>query len=392
MASRREVGVAARTSLLVLAVLAGRAVADGEPDDSVIIGADPGWRIEDVQVRASYFDQRGHGYQSQDGATPGSEFMYMLQPSAVMTVRQNADIVHQVAVPIDAITAASPDAVDAMSSASRRNVAFDLDVRSKYKLTEHDTLTSRVMGHGEEPLGGGLIGLGWQRGLADDNATVTVNGSLGIDGFDDHDHFGDYLGKTARETVNLNVSGSQLLSPTTVIDGSYGVTYQHGTLRTGWNAVPTSDDLLTDEILPRNRTRQAVSVRLAQHVPLTHSTVKAWYRFYHDSFGTDAHTIETNAYQYVVPWLYLRGGYRFHRQDGVDFFTTAIEKPFASNALRTADSDLAPFDAHEWSVQIATVRGRGPFGVWSFSAELLRYTRTNDLRITVGSLAFGRLL
>jgi len=394
MASPREVGVAARTSLAVLALLVGQAAADPEPDDSVIIGADPGWRIEDVQVRGSFFAQHGQGFQSQAGGdSPGSELMYMFQPSTLITVRQNANIVHQVMVPVDAITAASPDAVDAISTASRRNIAFDVDVRSKYKLNEHDTLTSRVMAHGEEPMGGGVIGIGWQRGLADDNASVSVNGSLGIDGFDDHDHFGDFLGKTARETLNANVSASQLLSPTTVVDGSYGVTYQHGTLRTGWNAVPTTDGLLTDEVLPRGRVRQALSARLAQFVPATRTALKAWYRLYHDGFGIDAHTIEASAYQYVASWIYVRGSYRFHHQDGADFFTTAIAKPFDDmTTLRTADSDLAPFDAHEWSVSATTVRGRGPWKLWSFSAELMRYTRSNDLRITVGSLSFGRLL
>ena len=386
----------------MLALLVGQAAADppAEPaqpaaDDAAIIGDDPTWRIEDLQVRASYFDQRGHGFQSQDGieGQPGSEFMYMFSPSALIVLRQNADIVHQVTVPVDAITAASPDAVDAVSTASKRNIAFDLDVRSSYKLTEHDTLTSRVMGHGEEPLGGGLLGVGYQRALADDNATIGVNGSIGIDGFDDHDHFGDFRGKTARETLSASVTASQLLSPTTVLDGSYGVTYQHGTLRTGWNAVPTSDGLLTDEVLPRDRTRHALTARLAQHVPFTHSTVKLWYRFYHDTFGTDAHTVEASAYQYVVPWIYVRGSYRFHRQTGADFFTTAIPKPFdAMTTLRTADSDLAPFDAHEWSVQLTTVRGRGPFKLWSFSAELMRYSRSNDLQIIVGSLAFQRLM
>jgi CO/xanthine dehydrogenase Mo-binding subunit len=40
------------------------------------------------------------------------------------------------------------------------------------------------------------------------------------------------------------------------------VTYQHGTLRTGWNAVPTADGMLTDEVLPRDRVRHAASVRI----------------------------------------------------------------------------------------------------------------------------------
>jgi hypothetical protein len=382
---------------VICAVFAASALrpAHADPSDAEIIGLDPGWQVEDVQLRTSYLDQRGAGFQSQGGAvgTPGSESMYIIQPSAFFTIRQSARVVHTVAIPLDAITAASPDAVDATTSASRRNTAGDFDLRSAIKVSEHDTFTTRVVVHAEEWLGGGTIGAGWRRSFADDNATLAITGSFGADVFDNHDHFGDFLGKTARETTSLNLSASQLLSPTTVIDGSYGVTYQHGTLRTGWNAVPTADGMLTDEVLPRDRVRHAASVRIAQHIPLTRSTIKARYRAYLDDFGLHAHTVDASVYQYLASWLYVRGGYRYHRQTSVDFFTTALPAGFDDvTTLRTADSDLAALHANEVSFQVSTVRDRGPLAKWSVSAELLRYQRSNDLRITAVSFGIGKAL
>jgi hypothetical protein len=38
------------------------------------------------------------------------------------------------------------------------------------------------------------------------------------------------------------------------------------------------------------------------------------------------------------------------------------------------------------------VRDRGPLAKWSVSAELLRYQRSNDLRITAVSFGIGRAL
>jgi len=377
----------------VIAV-AGLQPSYADPSDAEIIGLDPGWRIEDVQLRTTYLDQRGTGFQARGQALgePGSEAMYIIQPSAFLTIRQSARVVHTVAVPLDAITAASPDAVDATTSASRRNVAGDFDLRSAFKVSEHDTFTTRVVAHGEEWIGGGTVGAGWRRSLADDNATISINGSFGLDVFDNHNHFGNYLGKTARETSSLNLGVSQLLSPTTVLDGSYGVTYQHGTLHTGWNAVPTANGLLTDEVLPRDRVRHAASVRIAQHVPVTHSTIKARYRAYLDDFGLRAHTVDASLYQYLASWLYVRGGYRYHRQTSVDFFTTALAAPFAADLLRTSDSDLAALRANEVSFQLATVRDRGPLAKWSVSAEVLRYQRSNDLHITAVSFGIGKAL
>jgi len=389
-----EVGVAVRTrlALLVVAVIGGGARADGDAIDADIIG-DRGWALEDFELRTTYLDQSGTGFQSQDGGTPGGEAMTIIQPSALITVRQSERVVHQLGIPIDAITAASPDAVDATSSASRRNTAGDFDLRSTVKLDDDDTLSTRFVAHAEEWIGGGLVGAGWRRSLADDNATVSVNGTFGLDVFDNHDHFGSFLGKTARATGSINIGASQLLSPTTVIDGSYGATYQRGSLRTGWNAVPVENGSLEDEVFPRGRLRHALTVRVSQHVPVTHSTLKLRYRGYLDSFGLHAHTIEASVYQYIVSWLYVRGSYRFYDQNGVDFFTTSLPLGFDDDAtLRTADSDLAPMHAHEWTVSLATVRGRGPLGKWSASAEVFRYQRSNDLQITAVSLGLGRVL
>jgi hypothetical protein len=391
MASPPEVGVAVRTSLVLTALVVLAGAARAESLDAQIIGRQ-GFRLESIDLRTAYLDQSGSGFQSVAGGQPGSESMWILQPSVLMTIVQSERVTHQLGLPMDFITAASPDAVDATTSASRRNIAGDLDLRTTIKATDTDTVSTRLAVHAEEWIGGGTIGLGWKRSLADDNATVSVNGTFGFDVFDDHDHFGTFLGKTTRSTTSVHVGASQLLSPTTVIDGSYGATYQRGTLRTGWNAVPVMDGTIEDEVFPRGRLRQAVSVRLSQHVPVTHSTAKLRYRGYVDDFGLRAHAIEASVYQYIVKWLYVRGSYRFYDQNGVDFFTTSMPLGFDDSTLRTSDSDLAPLSSNEFTLSLNTVRGRGPLKKWSAAAELFRYQRSNDLQITALALSVGRSL
>ena len=374
----------------MILALAGTAHAD--VGDREIIGEKRGWGFEAIQFRTSYLDQNGRGFQSQEGPLPGSEQMRVVQTSTYLRLRQSEDTVHEITLPFDAITAASPDAVDATTSASRNNLSGDLDIRSSFELSEQGTLTTRFTAHAEEWLGGGTLGAGYKRSLADDNATLAITASYGYDVFDDHDHFGSYLGKTGRSTANLSITGSQLLSPTTVLDGSYGATYQRGSLDTGWNAVPIANGNLTDEEFPRGRLRHALTAGIAQHVPRTRSTVKAKYRFYVDDFGLQAHTIKATVYQYVFGWLYVSGGYRFHDQTGVDFFTTSLMPMFNINVHRTADSDLAPMTAHELVLGVSTVRNRGPLGKWFGSSELFYYDRSNDLRIVALSLSIGRAL
>jgi hypothetical protein len=122
--------------------------------------------------------------------------------------------------------------------------------------------------------------------------------------------------------------------------------------------------------------------------------VKVRYRGYLDTFGLHANSVEGALYQYLgVDWLYARGSYRYYTQNGVDFFTTSLAVGFDDDTtLRTAESDLAPMHANEYSLSLATVRGRGPLGKWSTSAELFRYRRSNDLLITAVSFSLGRLL
>ncbi len=387
-ASPPEVGVAVRTSLALIAVCG---VASADTGDTEIIG-DRGWSLDSAELRTTYLDQTGRGFQSQDDGSPGRETMFIVQPSLFLAVRQSDKITHTVTLPFDAISAASPDAVDATTSASKNNIAGDFDLRTTIKLDGNDTLTTRFLAHAEEWIGGGLIGAGWQRSLADDNATISVNGTFGVDVFDDHNRFGDFLGKASRVTGSVHASGSQLLSPTTVLDGSYGATYQRGELRTGWNAVPVEDGTLENEVFPDGRLRQVLTLRVSQHVPVTRSTAKLGYRGYVDSFGLQAHAIEASVYQYIVNWLYVRGSYRYYDQDGVDFYTEALPLGFTENTDRTADSDLAPLSSHEYSIQLKTVKERGPLKKWSMSAELYRYTRSNSLEITAVSLGLGRVL
>ncbi|MEO8699040.1 MAG: DUF3570 domain-containing protein [Kofleriaceae bacterium] len=369
-----------------MALLAGTAAADE------VILDDPGWTVEQVRLRMSVLDQHGRGFQSQAGPAsgPGSERLWVFTPSAMFSVRQSRQVVHEITIPVDIISAASPDAVDAMSSASRHNESGDLELRSTIQRGDADSFTFQLIGHVEEQLKSRTVGAGWRRSFAEDNAALSVTGTLGYDGFDDVDEHGVFEGAAGRWTYSLNVGFSQLLSPTTVVDAGYGATRQFGDLGNGWSSVPTPAGI-TDERMPTDRLRQAYSVRLAQRIPQTRSTAKLGYRLYLDNFGVTAHTVEATGYQYLASWLYVRGGYRFHRQNGVSFYTELFAgNPSDPDMLRTADSDLAPLSAHEVSLQLVTLTSRAR--PWSVSGELLRYWRSNDLQITAVSLAVTRAL
>lgn len=401
----RGLRLAAATALVVLAALPARAervapppVAPAAPapvDDHAILGDDPedGFAVESVRVLFAFFDQVGRGYQSQAGPEqgPGSEATRIYEPWGQVVLRQSARVRHEITIPVDIVTAASPDALDAVSSASYANEAGGFDVKTSIQTAPDLLVTTRVAFHAEEPMSSFTLGAGFVRSVADDNATWGLSVNFTGDFFDLTNQEGEYLRKTGRFTTNANFTFSQLLSPTTVFDGAYGVTQQNGMIRTAWNAVPIAGLPPTAEALPDVRLRHAFTGRLAQHVPWTRSTLKLWYRYYLDDYGLTAHTVEATAYQYVVRWLYARVAYRFHRQTGVDAFTTQLPGPPEFGTFRTADSDLAPFDAHEVDVALVLLGERAPgwFRGTSLSLGYTHYARDNDLTINAFTLGCG---
>jgi hypothetical protein len=136
-----------------------------------------------------------------------------------------------------------------------------------------------------------------------------------------------------------------------------------------------------------------LSAAVAQHVPLTNSTLKGNYRFYIDSFGITAHSTEVIVYQYLTPWLYLRASGRLHDQTAVDFFDRVAPSSLGPSTPRTADSDLAAFASHEASLALVLYRPRAPLGLRDDDSIDLGYTyyvRSNDLFVHALSLGYLR--
>jgi hypothetical protein len=382
--------------LLLLAAAPGRARADelgGAWGPESIFGAPRPYALESVRTRYTHYDQRGHGYQSQADGSPGSEQLTVDQAQVEIVARQGERLTHTLWVPLDIVSAASPNAidqingVDAISSASRYNEGGTVALATAYRATRATTYGVHGGFHIEEQYRSWDVGASIAHSFADDNALIAASVNQYVDWFDKFDIHGVRLARLGRSTTNLNLGLTQLLSATTVAHVDYGVTLQTGGLGNTWNAVPDErTGGYIDEVLPTFRQRHAFVARLAQWLPWR-GALHGYYRFYVDDWGLLAHTLEHTAYQRLTSWLWLRATYRLYRQNGVSFFRTrgALLDP-----LRTADSDLAPFWAHTVGGAVgADVR------VWrrlrSLHAEVGydRYWRTNDLAAHIVTCGVG---
>ena len=357
------------------------------------------WAVEAASARVAQFDQEGRGIQSQadvvrdaEGVERGREDIDVTQPSLRLEVRQNRRVRHVVDVMVDVVSSASADALDAIATASLWNEAFTVALETQVAITDDDHLSVQGGVHLEEPLKGGFGSVGYRRELAQDNATVDLRSALSVDAFDPLTPQGVDLGHVRRRMVMGSMGLGQLLSPTTRVSASYGLTYQWGVLAQTWNSVPViGEPYRMGELFPGQRLRHALTAGLKQHLPGTGSTLDLGYRWYADDFGMRAHTAHVSVAQWLHRMAYVRLGYRAHRQRAPTFWTAAAPLSVALEKLpRTADSDLASFLAHEVSVKLVFFARRDPTdGLESIYLSMAHYWRPH-LRVTMAAAGYER--
>jgi len=384
-----------------LLVVASATAASADPpqplpaDEAILGRPSDAFHVESVTTRITSFDQNGHGYQSQSGPVlgPGSERTNVLEPQLEILASQGDRLKHRFWVPVDVVSAASPDAIDrtpasadVVSSASRRNIAGQIDWAATYVADAVTGVTMNSGVHLEEPFRSWHAGLGATRSFADGDTVVSGDVSSFFDWFDRFDITGHRHGRADRSTDTASLGITQILTATTVVNVNYGLTLQRGELGNTWNSVPLTTMERGPELLPDERLRHALVFRASQFLPWD-GALRLYYRFYADDWGLVGHAAEGELMQRLSPHVYIGALYRFYTQTGVDFFAT-LANPNA--ALRTADSDLAPLDSHTVGGKVVVDLPVSPsLRAIHIEVGYERYFRTNDLQMNIMTCETG---
>ncbi|MCB9593754.1 MAG: DUF3570 domain-containing protein [Sandaracinaceae bacterium] len=351
--------------------------------------------FEYAGYRFGLFNQRGRGLQSRaanDSAMPGSEDAWIFQSILDFQLRQDRNAVHNVAIPVDVVSAASTDALDAVATASRETESVDVDYLLTLRDTEHTTYQLRMRPHLEEhwhaeSLGGAIL-----HSFADDNAVLRVGAELTLDSFDKIGPAGFHSGPWVhRFAATFHAGISQLLSPTTMVSALYQFTAQFGFLETTYNSVPYEQGGRIEELLPRTRGRHSISGELRQAILETGTYLMLSYRFYGDSFQAYAHSAQATVTQELGD-LWLRGHYRFHYQDAPEFWMAYAPVDLQLWEPRTADSDLETLYAQEIGLNARWFFERqGALTARSSFVQVgyLYYFRSNGLEMHLGTVEIG---
>jgi hypothetical protein len=387
---------ATRILLLLGAAFASVPAAGDEKvfSDAEVLNDRPYVRVERVQTRITAYDQKGAGYQSQAGplSGPGSETLHVLQAQGEFVVHQGERLTHRVWVPVDMVTSASANAIDAyytepdvISTASAQNVASQVEYELEVKSGPDSAWSGGVAFHHEENFLSWLLSLGYTHSLAEDNATLSVAANQVFDWFDAFQLGGYRAGRASRSSTNLNVSLSQLLSATTVVSFGYGYTLQDGQLSNTWNTVPTVEGERVTEVLPGQRSRHALSFGFSQWLPWQ-AALTGSFRLYRDDWNANAESVEGALHQSIGPLVLIGGSVRYHHQGAVSFFTTRAEP---GDLHMTADSDLDAFEAVTVGGDAQLTLPTRRFGRLFLSFGYDHYFRSNELRVNVATWASG---
>ena len=154
-----------------------------------------------------------------------------------------------------------------------------------------------------------------------------------------------------RYTLDFLVGITQALSPEAIVQSNLTWSRGHGYY---------SDPYKVLDARPDSRRIFAWLTRYNQYLPATDSTVRVSYRFLHDSFGVDQHTLELAWVQPLPQRFTLTPGIRYATQDAADFYhDPPFPTDFRPGEPYTADTRLSAFGAFTVGAKIAYDFGQG---------------------------------
>jgi hypothetical protein len=150
------------------------------------------------------------------------------------------------------------------------------------------------------------------------------------------------------DTRAYAVSLSQVLTRNLIMGLNYEVITDEGYLNSPYRSVRFVSPgdprgfALESEIYPRTHTSNAAAGRLKYYLPYR-AAVEASYRFFTDTWGIDAHTLDVG---YTHPWRrwVFDGRVRYYRQNAADFYSDLFPRQNFANFL-ARDKELSTFNS-----------------------------------------------
>jgi hypothetical protein len=197
---------------------------------------------------------------------------------------------------------------------------------------------------------------GISQDLFGDLTTITMGFSRGDDSVQRRDTITNRIDPTFKEPIDrwsYRVGLSQILTKSLISSLQLEVITDEGFLNNPYRSyrfVNPSDDrlfALAREVYPRTRTSNAVAVNARYYLPYR-AAVHGGYRFFTDTWGIGANTIEVGYTHPMRQWIF-DVGYRYYAQNKADFYRDLFDRANQQNFL-ARDKELSTFKSQALSV------------------------------------------
>lgn len=178
-------------------------------------------------------------------------------------------------------------------------------------------------------------------------------------------------GMKSRNTYNAGFTLSQIMNTRWQVLFLVDLAYQEGYLSLPFNRVYFDDSSADIEKLPDTRFKIPVGVR-ASYFLGDRVIIKGFYRYYHDSWGIDAHTAEIELPIKITPFFSITPHYRYYNQTAADYFAPYQQHQVQDNYY-TSDYDLSSFSSNFAGIGFRVISPEGLLGIQKFNSLELRY-------------------
>ena len=279
---------------------------------------------------------------------------------------------------LDAITGATPSGQPAPAGTSQVPTSTIHDRRKAWNAD-----FSRQFPHLNVAVGFGnsresdYVSNGWSLNTLTDFNQKNTTLLAGVAGTDDDVKVFFQRGLVKKRSNDVIVGVTQLLDPRTSISLNLTWGRTTGFLADPYKLVQKNTELFPGvslpltfgESRPHERNKGILLLALNRSYPELHGALDASYRFYHDTYGTDAHTLDLSWFQHVGEKVILRPSLRLYEQGAADFYhynldATAIT-PF-SGAPRTA----GPFYSSDFRLSSLRTTTYGLKIIWNVTDSI----------------------
>ncbi|HEV2695736.1 MAG TPA: DUF3570 domain-containing protein [Verrucomicrobiae bacterium] len=169
---------------------------------------------------------------------------------------------------------------------------------------------------------------------------------------------------SGKDSTDIIIGVSQLLSPVTVVNAAFTFGYDDGFLNDPYRLAeyhptifPTGFDIGVPEHRPGYRSKEVLFTSVTHYFDNLNASLEASYRFHHDSYDVFSHTLGLTWHQHLGKHFIVEPMFRFYGQTAASFYTTTFSGPFTADpaGLHSSDYRLSEFYSTDCGIQATAI-------------------------------------